>query len=315
MRKIYGLPVATPINPNKLGGSGVAVGDTPPQDTSLLWVDTSDNSGGGTSSGGGSCGTLGEEEKSLMLNLFRNAAYTADMSASIAQLEELWNNNGGSGGEEEPDEPDVPVNPDEPDEPVGPEVTLTSISATYSGGDVEVGTSVTVLTGIKVTAHYSNGTSATVTGYTLSGTIAEGRNTITVSYGGKTTSFTVTGNVVDDGSVALTWDAGSINNNGVQSGGSHSNIFDVRDATKVIITTTSTAWTTVGLRTFNSLDDEIGAGTGYINADVNYIDNDPSSTNRGDTAVCNVTNASFVCIKFDQYAPELARTHITVRLE
>lgn len=32
-----------------------------------------------------------------------------------------------------------------------------------------------------------------MTGYTLSGTIAEGNNTITVSYEGKTTTFTVTG--------------------------------------------------------------------------------------------------------------------------
>ena len=74
-----------------------------------------------------------------------------------------------------------------------PEKTLTSISATYSGGDVAVGTAVTDLSGIVVTAHYSDGTSGAVTGYTLSGTIAEGSNTITVAYGGMTTTFTVTG--------------------------------------------------------------------------------------------------------------------------
>lgn len=68
-----------------------------------------------------------------------------------------------------------------------------SISATYSGGDVSVGTVVADLTGIVVTAHYSDGSTATVTDYTLSGTIAEGSNTVTVSYGGKTTTFTVTG--------------------------------------------------------------------------------------------------------------------------
>lgn len=73
------------------------------------------------------------------------------------------------------------------------EKTLTSISAKYSGGDVAVGTAVTALTGVVVTAHYSDGTSAPVTGYTLSGTIAEGGNTVTVSYGGLTTTFTVTG--------------------------------------------------------------------------------------------------------------------------
>lgn len=88
------------------------------------------------------------------------------------------------------EEPDTPV---EPDEPVTPEITLSSISAVYSGGDVPVGTAIADLTGIVVTAHYSDGSSKSVTGYTLSGTIAEGSNTVTVSYGGKTTTFTVTG--------------------------------------------------------------------------------------------------------------------------
>lgn len=73
------------------------------------------------------------------------------------------------------------------------QVTLTSISATYTGGDVAVGTSLNDLTGITVTAHYSDGSTANVTGYTLSGEIVEGSNTITVSYGGKSTTFTVTG--------------------------------------------------------------------------------------------------------------------------
>lgn len=73
------------------------------------------------------------------------------------------------------------------------EVTLSGISAIYSGGDVAVGTGVADLTGIVVTAAYSDGSTATVTDYTLSGTIAEGSNTVTVSYGGKTATFTVTG--------------------------------------------------------------------------------------------------------------------------
>lgn len=73
------------------------------------------------------------------------------------------------------------------------EKTLSSISAIYTGGDVTVGTALTSLTGITVKATYSDGSTENVTGYTLSGTIAEGSNTITVSYGGKTTTFTVTG--------------------------------------------------------------------------------------------------------------------------
>lgn len=76
--------------------------------------------------------------------------------------------------------------------------TLTSISATYSGGAVPVGTAVSALTGIVVTAHYSDGSVAIVTGYTISGYIAEGANTITVTYQGQTTAFTVTG-VADSG--------------------------------------------------------------------------------------------------------------------
>lgn len=81
------------------------------------------------------------------------------------------------------------------EEPENPEVTLTSISTSYSGGDVAVGTSLNDLTGITVIAHYSDGSTTEVTDYTLSGTIAEGNNTITVSYGGKTTTFTVVGYV------------------------------------------------------------------------------------------------------------------------
>lgn len=71
--------------------------------------------------------------------------------------------------------------------------TLTSISATYTGGNVLAGTNVNELTGIVVTAHYSDGTSEAVTGYTLFGTIVEGDNIITVNYSGKTTTFVVDG--------------------------------------------------------------------------------------------------------------------------
>lgn len=74
-----------------------------------------------------------------------------------------------------------------------PTKTLQSISATYTGGNVKVGTNVNALTGITVKANYSDGTSTNVTGYTLSGAIVEGDNTITVTYQGITTTFIVTG--------------------------------------------------------------------------------------------------------------------------
>lgn len=119
--------------------------------------------------------------------MFKVCAFTKDnVSAEYTAFKTAFGiaDSGGGGGD-----PDVPVTPD---------VTLTSISATYSGGDVAIGTALTALTGITVTATYSDGSTAVVTGYTLSGTIAEGNNTITVSYGGKTTTITVTG-VVEQG--------------------------------------------------------------------------------------------------------------------
>ena len=54
---------------------------------------------------------LSSTEKTLILTLFRNAAYTsANMSNVLVQLEALWD-----GGEVEPDIPDVPDIPDEPE--------------------------------------------------------------------------------------------------------------------------------------------------------------------------------------------------------
>lgn len=89
------------------------------------------------------------------------------------------------------------------------EVTLTSITATYDGGDVAVGTALSDLTGIVVTATYSDGSTATVTEYTLSGAIAEGSNTVTVTYQGKTATFTVTGVAESGGGdIVATWESG-----------------------------------------------------------------------------------------------------------
>lgn len=133
---------------------------------------------------------LTSEQITALHGMFKVCAFTkADVSAEYNAFKTAFGIE--DSGEEEPDVPVIP--PDEPDEPDTPEITLTSISATYSGGDVAVGTALTDLTGIVVTAKYSDGSTENVTGYTLSGEIAEGSNTITVSYGGKTTTFTVTG--------------------------------------------------------------------------------------------------------------------------
>lgn len=140
--------------------------------------------------------TLSTVQIAALDGMFRVCAYddSKDVSGVYAAFKSAFGIT--DSGEEEPDEPETPV------------VTLTSISATYSGGDVPVGTAVADLTGIVVTAHYSDGSSEPVTGYTLSGTIAEGSNTVTVSYGGKTTTFTVTGVAESVATYGLHHDAG-----------------------------------------------------------------------------------------------------------
>lgn len=72
--------------------------------------------------------------------------------------------------------------------------TLSSISAVYSGETVYTNDSLDSLKDdLVVTATYSDSSSATLADnvYTLSGTIAEGTQTITVSYQNKSTTFTV----------------------------------------------------------------------------------------------------------------------------
>lgn len=75
-------------------------------------------------------------------------------------------------------------------------VTLSSISAVYtqSGTVYDTDTLDSLKADLVVTAHYSDSSTAIVpsTDYTLSGTLTVGTSTITVSYGGKTTTFNVT---------------------------------------------------------------------------------------------------------------------------
>lgn len=73
-------------------------------------------------------------------------------------------------------------------------VTLSSISAVYTqSGTVYPSDSLDSLkSDLVVTAHYSDSSQAEVFDYTLSGTLSVGSSIITVSYGGKTTTFAVT---------------------------------------------------------------------------------------------------------------------------
>lgn len=72
---------------------------------------------------------------------------------------------------------------------------VTSISAVFTQGSATIydtDSLDTLRQYLTVTATYTDSTTATVTDYTLSGVLASGTSTITVSYGGKTDTFNVT---------------------------------------------------------------------------------------------------------------------------
>lgn len=75
-----------------------------------------------------------------------------------------------------------------------PPAELVSISAVYtqSGTVYDTDALNSLKSDLIVTALMSDQTTQTITDYTLSGTLADGTSTITVSYGGKTATFTVT---------------------------------------------------------------------------------------------------------------------------
>lgn len=75
------------------------------------------------------------------------------------------------------------------------EIALSSIDATFNQGTnviYDTDTLDSLKQYLVVTANYTDGTSRSVSDYTLSGTLAVGTSTITVSYGGKTATFNVT---------------------------------------------------------------------------------------------------------------------------
>ena len=92
-----------------------------------------------------------------------------------------------------------------------PPADLVSISCVYtqSGTVYDTDSLDSLKSDLVVTAHMSDSTTQTVTAYTLSGTLTQGTSTITVSYGGKTTTFNVTVTAspqyVTDGLIAY-WD-------------------------------------------------------------------------------------------------------------
>jgi hypothetical protein len=94
------------------------------------------------------------------------------------------------------------------------ELVMSSISASYTGGQVTVGSTVSsLLSNLTVTAWYTNGTNKMIRDYTIvegtDATIVEGANTFTVSYQGKTATFTVTGEILSIDTLAVVYDGGN----------------------------------------------------------------------------------------------------------
>lgn len=82
------------------------------------------------------------------------------------------------------------------DEAMWPPANLSYITCVYtqSGTVYDTDSLDSLKSDLVVTAHWNDNTTSTVpsTDYSLSGTLEDGTSTITVSYGGKTTTFTVT---------------------------------------------------------------------------------------------------------------------------
>lgn len=119
---------------------------------------------GGSGGGDG----MSAEAKSAVLTAFENVAWASDVPNGSVYIENVRS-------------------------AFYPPANLSSISASYTqSGTVREGASVeTLRSDLTVTAIYENGTTEIVTSYTLSGELTEGPSTVTVMYGGKTTTFTV----------------------------------------------------------------------------------------------------------------------------
>lgn len=133
-------------------------------------------------------GGLSGNAANLLVAILGECGTHTDQSANIAALKEALmesanedSSGGDSGGNE-----DVP--------------TVTGISAVFNGTTAPAGTYASDLD-ITVTAEYSDGSTAIVTDYTISGQVAMGENILTIIYGGKSCTVTVVGVLAPDWSV------------------------------------------------------------------------------------------------------------------
>lgn len=137
----------------------------------------------------GSSGGLTEDAKQALLACFRHIAFLDDDEDYYQNLYDALY-------------------------PPVPPALLTSISAVYTQSKVIYTDSSLddLKSDLVVTAYYNNGTSSPVTTYVLGGELTVGTSTITVTYGGKTTTFEVTVtkgiDYTEDALTDVTWNNG-----------------------------------------------------------------------------------------------------------
>ena len=147
---------------------------TPPVDASLT-----------VSGAAADSAKVGQELSDLKSQIAQSSGLTADVKQALMDLANAVAFKGNN--------PTGQTLIDALEDALYPPVNLMSISAVYSGGTVYDTASLDDLRAdLVVTAHYDDYSAEAVTNYTLSGTLTVGTSTITVSYGGKTTTFNVT---------------------------------------------------------------------------------------------------------------------------
>ena len=159
-----GVPTDTTLSISGSAADAKAVGDALADKADTDDVDALD--GRVTALESGSSGGLTADIKSALLACFANVAWA------------------GNDGQDFYDALESALNPP---------ANLLSITAVYtqSGTVYDTASLDDLKPDLVVTAHWSDSTTSTITTYTLSGTLAAGTSTITVTYGGKTTTFTV----------------------------------------------------------------------------------------------------------------------------
>ena len=119
-----------------------------------------------------------------------------------------------------------------------PPANLVSISAVYtqSGTVYDTDTLDSLRDDLVVTAHYDDSSSSVVANYTLSGTLSVGTSAVTVSYGGKTTTFSVT--VTEYPSYSITYNLTNVTSSNtatkVAQGGSYTTTLSYDDTQYVM---------------------------------------------------------------------------------